>query len=200
MTKLASSLPKSAVAAAIFPDSKEGIEAWARRYEMDASAADMKKENELLQLRDRVRKAGYLTRSQLQRVAQWKSPRIAGQVGKNSEEFVNEVTRFALSAQDPRSRIESLTVLDGVMWPMASVILHFFHADPYPILDFRAIESMGREVPNQYNAEFWLNYVNDCRELANRHGVDMRTLDRALWQFSKSKAGNWPKAATAAAH
>ena len=70
-------------------------------------------------------------------------------------------------------------------WPTASVILHLFHRDPYPILDYRALWSVSLEVPGQYTFSFWWSYVEFCRSLAASAELDMRTLDRALWQFSK---------------
>jgi hypothetical protein len=36
---------------------------------------------------------------------------------------------------------------------------------------------------------FWWSYVNRCRDLADQARVDMRTLDRALWQYSRENQG-----------
>ena len=36
-----------------------------------------------------------------------------------------------------------------------------------------------------YTIPFWLEYVDVCRALARDHGVSLRTLDKALWQYSK---------------
>jgi hypothetical protein len=121
----------------------------------------------------------------LQVVAEWKSPRSAGHVQKNSSTFVEEVTGFALAARGERTRIESLRLLSGVSWPTASVILHFFHAAPYPIIDFRALYSVSMEMPSQYSFNFWWSYVDYCRKLAARSKLSMRDLDKALWQYSK---------------
>jgi len=68
-----------------------------------------------------------MTKDDLRIVARWKAPRSAGHVEGNSEEYVKEITAFALAATNERCRIEILTNLDGVRWPTASVILHFFH-------------------------------------------------------------------------
>jgi hypothetical protein len=32
---------------------------------------------------------------------------------------------------------------------------------------------------------FWVGYLHACRDLAAEHGVSLRTLDKALWQYSK---------------
>ena len=160
-----------------FPESE--IEKWAQRYEYP------REEISLLDLRTTIQRAGYLTKEQLKRVADWKSPRSAGHIKRNTDEFVKEITSWSFSAQEERSRIEVLTLLNGIRWPSASVILHLFHKEPYPILDFRALWSVGQKPPNQYGFPIWWKYVDFCRRAAQRNAVDMRTLDRALWQYSK---------------
>jgi hypothetical protein len=122
---------------------------------------------------------------QLEQVARWKSPRRASAVRRNAEEFVREATGIALRAQHERLRIEVLTLLDGVSWPTASVILHFFHNERYPIIDRRALWSVSMAAPASYTFNVWWAYVSYCRVLAQKTGLDMRTLDRALWQYSK---------------
>jgi hypothetical protein len=85
-----------------------------------------------------------------------------------------------------------LQMLHGVSYPTASVILHFFHVDTYPILDFRALWSMRIAQPSQYTFEFWWRYVGACRRFHARARrrfpqLSMRELDRALWQYSKER-------------
>jgi hypothetical protein len=83
-----------------------------------------------------------------------------------------------------------LTQLQGVLIPVASVLLHLAHRDPYPILDVRALWSLGvDEQPSYYSFELWWAYTETCRALASQAGVDMRTLDRALWQYSRDRQG-----------
>ena len=151
----------------------------ASRYQYPISETD------LMALKPAVNKRGHLTKDELSTVAYWKAPRSSGHAQKNSEDYVSEITGFAFKTNSERARIESLTILDGVSWPTASVILHLFHRDPYPILDYRALWSVSLEVPGQYTFSFWWSYVEFCRSLAASAKLDMRTLDRALWQFSK---------------
>ena len=108
----------------------------------------------------------------------------ARRVEKNDDHYVRTITEFALQTKDKRAKIESLTLLDGVGWPTASVILHFFGAGNYPILDYRALWSVGAEVPAEYDFPFWWEYVKFCRAIADRTGHSMRTLDRAIWAYS----------------
>ena len=127
---------------------------------------------------------GHLTKDQLRLVAQWKAPRAAAHIEKNSEGYVKEVSAAAFSGDEERTRIEALTLLDGASWPTASVILHLFHKEPYPILDSRALWSASIAVPSQYTFRFWWRYVEYCRDLAMWSGVPMRILDFALWEYS----------------
>ena len=108
----------------------------ASRYEYSNS------EIELVDLRTKVDSRGYLKKNELKKIAYWKAPRNSGHVRNNSEEYIHEITSFTLSARNERARIEILTLLDGVSWPTASVILHFCHTDPYPIIDFRSLWSV----------------------------------------------------------
>jgi hypothetical protein len=107
---------------------------------------------------------------------------------KNAPEEIEYATRIALSPENKneRLRIGILNSLQGVDWAMASVLLHFGHNDPYPIIDFRALWSLGLyEGPSVYSFKFWWSYVEFCRALREKAGTTMRTLDRALWQYSK---------------
>lgn len=140
---------------------------------------------DLAQYAQQIQERGYLTKTDLERVAKWKSPRSAGHISKNSDEYVKAVTAMALQTDNEQLRIEALTLLDGVGLPTASVILHFYHKDRYPVLDFRALWSLSLEDSEKYSFEFWWNYTVICRSLATENHTDMRTLDKALWQYSK---------------
>ena len=75
--------------------------------------------------------------------------------------------------------------LQGVDVPTASALLFFAFPDAYPIIDERALESLGQGPPCYYSLKFWTEYLNACRAIAKDIGVPIRTLDKALWQFSK---------------
>jgi len=149
-----------------------------------------REEDELINRRTKILQAQYLTKNDLRDVCRWKSPRSAGHVQTNSERFVKEITRFSLTASDERARVQTLTILDGVSWPTASVILHLFHQDKYPILDFRALWSVNADMPNQYSFSYWWEYVQFTRWVSSKANVSMRVLDRVLWQYSKENQRN----------
>ena len=128
---------------------------------------------------------GHLTVGQLHEIALWKSKRRAALVKTNPEGFVREITSFAFTAEYERSRVGALVLLRGVQFPTASVILHFCVDSTYPILDFRAIWSLGLDKPAFYTPDYWEKYTEVCRSLAAKHGLSVRELDMALWQYSR---------------
>jgi hypothetical protein len=135
-----------------------------------------------------VRARGHYTRAEFIEVCGWKTVRSRPKVAANSESAVADATGRALSADDEATRITALLELAGVGVPTASTLLYFVYPDDYPILDVRALESLGVKARSVYPVDFWLAYLNACRTLARRAGVTIRTLDKALWQYSKEQA------------
>lgn len=170
--------------------SRSGIEYWAGRCVRLMSEAERQSETRLENMiGPEARAAGYLTKSAFLDLCRWKSPRPQRLQEGNASDYVEAVTRTSLSTPHERLRIEVLTLLRGVDWRTASAILHIAHKDPYPILDFRAVGSLGQEAPSQCNFQFWWDYVQFCRQTAGKYGVSMRTLDRALWRYDKDGSG-----------
>lgn len=166
-----------------FPKSE--ICQWAEEYKKANPPKYKIESTEFIAIKSKVQQRGHLDKEELYRVAHWKSPRTANYIYKNDDNYIKEITGWAFTATVERSRIEVLTLLTGIGWPIASAILHLFHTDPYPILDSRALWSVGEVQPSQYSFSFWWCYVRFCRDIACRNQVKMRTLDRALWQYSK---------------
>jgi hypothetical protein len=94
-------------------------------------------------------------------------------------------TRRALHASDEAERMGALLELSGVGVPTASTLLYVAFPQDYPILDARALESLGVKARSTYPLSFWLAYLEACRTIARQAGVSLRTLDKALWQRSK---------------
>ena len=115
----------------------------------------------------------------------WKTVRSRPRVAANTEAAIVDATGRSLAAGDEATRIAALLELEGVGVPTASTLLYFAFPDDYPILDVRALESLGVKPRSTYPVSFWLEYLDACRELARRAGVSLRTLDKALWQHSK---------------
>ncbi len=159
------------------------IEDWAAEY-----AATYDEEVESLALRIQERRC--LDRDDLLTLCRWKSPRNQKWPMENDRDYVTYVTKAALRSDNEQFRIEALILLQGVGWPTASVILHFGFDNLYPILDVRALWSVSVEDDYQYNFELWWSYTKFCRRQAKKAKVSMRTLDRALWAYSKKEQGD----------
>jgi hypothetical protein len=136
-----------------------------------------------------ARRRGYYTKPELVLVCEWKTARSRSNVAKNSEAFVEGITRAVFGTEDESERMAGLCALRGVEAPTASVLLHFAFPDRYPIIDWRALESLGQTEQATYSVKYWLAYVEACRRLAREAGVTMRVLDKALWQHSRERAG-----------
>ncbi len=156
------------------------IPSLAAKFQYDKDESDITEK-----LKPSVERKGYLTLDELKTICKWKTDRSKSRVATNLAADVEECTRVCFSATNERLRIGSLCLLTGVEYPTASVILHFLHPDPYPILDFRALESLGVKKPGIYSFDFWWLYVQATRKIATENLVDMRILDKALWQWSK---------------
>jgi hypothetical protein len=162
--------------------SKNLIKEYSQKYENRVRG----KTDELYEkeLKDWFQKNRFLDKENFVKLGRWKSKRPTKNYEKNDGEFIKEITSFALSTVNEEARIKSLLSLTGVSWPVASVILHFAFPDKYPIMDFRAIWSLGWEQPKNYNFEFWKRYCDQIKRMSMELGVDIRTLDKALWQYS----------------
>ncbi|HEX8856253.1 MAG TPA: hypothetical protein VF752_11700 [Thermoleophilaceae bacterium] len=162
-----------------FPAS--GIEALASRF----PHAD---DGRLLALGAAARARGYYSRAEFIEVCAGKTVRSRAKVASNTEAAVIEATGRALTTSEQEAaRMAALLGLEGVGVPTASTLLYVAFPNDYPILDVRALESLGVKPRSQYPVTFWLEYLNACRELAQRYGVSLRTLDKALWQHSKER-------------
>jgi hypothetical protein len=140
---------------------------------------------EILAVGRAARDRGHYTLNEFVTVCRWKTPRSGPLVAENSADFVEAQTGVALSATaGERRRLDALRALRGVAWATASVLLHVAYPERYPILDKRALHALGVRPSSAYSFRFWEGYVTACLDLAERAGVDGRTLDQALWQWS----------------
>ena len=132
---------------------------------------------------NRARSRGYYAYEDFVRLSRWKTRgRSIRHLATTSASELETATRVALDPRtSERRRARVLVALDGIEYPVASCVLHFAHADPYPILDRRALESLGYKTQRTiYSETFWQDYVAACRDLALRQAITMRVLDRAL--------------------
>jgi hypothetical protein len=135
-----------------------------------------------------ARVRGHYTRDEFISVCRWKSERSRSYAAKNTAPAVEAATRLALSeAGTERERMNALRSLHGVEWATASVLLHLAYPERYPILDQRVLQAFGVPQPASYSFRFWEAFVSAWLPLLEQSGVDGRTFDQALWQWSKEE-------------
>lgn len=164
--------------------SREEIIRSAKSNDKTVTDIDKRTEDELRQWFSKNR---YLDREYFLKLCNWKSkrPKKHYESEINSEQRIKYITGLSISSNDEYFKVESLQLLRGVSYPVASVILHFAHPDDYTILDFRAIWSLGWKQPKSYDFDFWLKYTEHVKNIAKKNRIDLRTLDKALWYYSK---------------
>ena len=132
------------------------------------------------------------TRENLRKIFEWKTNgRGRSRLEKNSDEDIADALRLAVEAKTDRAAIAVLMGLSGVQVAVASAILTAIDPERFTIIDFRALEALGISQP-VISINFYLKYLDNCRDLARKNNVSLRTLDRALWQWSKEASGVLP--------
>lgn len=155
---------------------------WSSRYQYNVNETEI-----IEKLSPKIQSQKYLDRNDFITLCKWKSPRIIHHIEKNNEDLIQEITSIALTTKFEEVAIGILQILKGVNFPVASVILHFGATNKYPIIDYRALWSLSVDVPSFYTYDFWKSYIDYCRKLSQKTKLDMRTIDKALWQYSKEK-------------
>lgn len=160
--------------------STEAIEKWAKRY----SVFDLKKDLWIESVINNACKRGHLTQFDLACLGRWKmGHQNKDQIKNNPRKNVERRSAASLLAKTDEERMRHMRALEGVGLAVTSAFLHFaFPDDKYPIIDFRAVRSLGKTTKG-YGDSHWPAFLKECRCLTKRYQVDMRTLDRALWQF-----------------
>jgi hypothetical protein len=130
-------------------------------------------------------RGGQFTRKNLETIFEWKTNgRGRSRLAKNTDEEIADALRLAVEAKTDRSAIATLMGLNGIQVPVASAVLTAIDPERFTIIDFRALEALSLEQPT-VTINFYLAYLRTCRSLAKQNNVSLRTLDRALWQWSK---------------
>src|SRR5271156_6866491 len=135
-------------------------------------------------------RAGNRTRTNVEAIFKWKTKgRGISRLRKNSDVEIADALNLAVAAKTERSAISVLCGLRGVDVPVASAILTAIDPERYTVIDFRALEALGSGNKDR-SVNFYLTYLDACRQLNREHRVSLRVLDRALWQWSSEQASS----------
>jgi hypothetical protein len=135
-----------------------------------------------------VRTRGYLTRKELERICQWKSPRAIRHIRSNSPAKVKGATRRAFETRIELKRLDALCELKGVSIPMASAILTLTNPKRYGVIDIRVwqvLYQLGSVTKNAggigFSGRNWYQYLMILRYLSKKLGVTAREVERAIF-------------------
>ncbi len=155
------------------------IDYWAGRYAPDSD------DEVLNEVGPRVRKRGCYDRNDLLTVGRWKTPRVLSRLDSNTDEMIRDITSTALAAPEPIQHLV-LTLLNGVLVPVASSLLMVWQPGVHTVIDVRAVNSLvvngeiADPAPNMYPP--YVDYLKVCRTISQRCDRSLRTVDRALYQ------------------
>lgn len=154
-------------------------------------------------IHDRIAADNQLGTEEFLLIASWKSDRAVPCVASNDRvagTIAAATQRAFADGLDVTDRLTELTKLHGVGVRLASAVLTVFRPDEYSVLDWRALDTLkqqgeltidtsgnvlafGARRPGWWD-DHYAPYVSGCLAIAEREGVLLRDLDRALWRFS----------------
>lgn len=168
----------------------------AEEYWQKSGDKDRELEKAAFEAGEAIRKGDY-TLANLEAIVRWKSERVVHYLIANSNEKIRRVLAVAASPDTSTdAAVKALLELNGVDLPVASAILAAIFPERYTVLDFRALEALGHA---RHDVRFYEEYLAFCKRLAESNIVKpqdelpaptpLRTLDRALWEWSRKYAG-----------
>lgn len=110
---------------------------WSNRYVNEELGTESAEERLLSVVGPSARARGYLEKSELAEIGEWKSIRIRSRLAENSDEDVRDITSMALLATE-RFAHRILSMRAGVGSPVASAILTVVYPEIHTILDFQS--------------------------------------------------------------
>lgn len=145
-------------------------------------------------------KVKFLCKEDFLKIVNWKSSRAKGKAEINDPQKVISITKISFNLQDvsidedilDETRIEILTLLDGVQIPVASVLLTVLDHQRYTIID-KWVRTVIKEISRFREIEWkdtpskrWVQYCKECRKISSELNVSLRDFDNDLWQYGKS--------------
>lgn len=139
------------------------------------------------------RRRGYLTPEEFFAIVIWKSNRRKTDIRKGVErsgKTIRAITSEVFRAKTPEQKLKILTSVFSIGIPIASAILTVCYPDDFTIVDYRARASLkkdfdeeveGNPTSKSYPYTAYFNYLNKCKNLAQRHNLSLREFDQVLW-------------------
>jgi hypothetical protein len=132
-------------------------------------------------------RAGNYTRENLRIILSWKLEGLwpnkhLSELDQNDDKRIADALQKALTAKSEKEAIEELDGLAGIGVPVASAILTAIYPERYTIIDINALAGLGVSNELQDRADYYVFYLQNCRDLAYKCRRSLRDIDHALWQ------------------
>lgn len=165
----------------------------AEQYWQRAGEKDHELEKAAFEAGEAIRSGDY-SLANLEAIVRWKSERAVQYLIGNSNDKIQRALAVAASPDSStEAAVKALVDLHGVDIPLASAVLAAIFPERYTVLDYRTLEALGHA---RHDVHFYEEYLDFCKRLAESNIVKpqsdlpaptpLRTLDRALWEWSRS--------------
>jgi hypothetical protein len=176
--------------------SETELQELAEQYWKQAGEREQELEKAAFEAGESIRN-GDFTLVNLEAIVRWKSERVVHYLIGNSNEKIRRVLATVTDSEaSTETAVKALLELHGVDILVASAILAAIYPERYTVLDFRTLEALGHA---RHDVRFYEEYLAFCKRLAESNIVkpqgdlpaptSLRTLDRALWEWSRSQTG-----------
>ena len=173
---------------------KSEILEWSHKYD-EEHPWWTKKEKEL---GDKLRETGELTKEDLIEIVEWKfkttqqrKKRILGYVRQNEDDVIRNISSsvLRLSSKYDYNNIARLCRIKGVGPAIASAILTFYDPKNYGVFNAHVWrELFGKDSGPVYNTRECLIFLSELRELAKKHDLGVRIVEKALFKKNLTRA------------
>ena len=168
---------------------KSEILIWRNKYDREE---DLQAKGVEETLGAKMRKAGYLTKADLETIVKWKfQGRLVGRqkrtlnfLGTVNENIVKETTSLAFQTKDDETRLGLLSQIKGVGNALGSVILAFYDPQNYGVLDIHAWRELFGKEPNDIfsNPRQGVRFFERLRQISQESGFSCRDVEKAIFK------------------
>jgi hypothetical protein len=167
----------------------------AEQYWQTAGEKEHELEKAAFEAGEAIRNGDY-SLANLEAIVRWKSERAVQVLIGNSNDKIRRALAVASSPESStETAVKALLDLHGIDIALASAVLAAIFPERYTVLDYRTLEALGHA---RHDVRFYEEYLAFCKRLAESNIVrpqselpaptPLRTLDRALWEWSRSHA------------
>jgi thermostable 8-oxoguanine DNA glycosylase len=179
---------------------KEQILEWCRKYDTEEDQYNAGLETEL---GNKLRAEKELDKEDLIKIIEWKfQGRLLGRrkiilnlIENVSDSDIRKIIKEGLTIEDEQLRIKLLMDIRGIGVALASVILTFYDPKDYGVFDIHVYDELfGTSVKTRPKDMFtnlihYVKLLEKLRKIANRHQLDVRVVEKALFKknYDESK-------------